>query len=85
MKQVIREGDTLREYGGKVLAGHYLCFGKGIATKGDQVKCNKHGMTTIIGRQRFVKSGWTARRPPRTSLRLWLHAGSSFPDCGIAQ
>lgn len=48
MKQVIREGDTLREYGGKVLAGHYLCFGKGIATKGDPVKCNKHGMTTII-------------------------------------
>lgn len=27
MKAVIREGDTLREYGGKVLGGHYLLFG----------------------------------------------------------
>jgi hypothetical protein len=35
MKAVILEGDTLREYGGKVLGGHYLCFGKGIACKGE--------------------------------------------------
>ncbi|WP_434525483.1 PAAR domain-containing protein [Photorhabdus asymbiotica] len=47
MKQVIRQGDSLREYGGKVLSGHYLCFGQPIACQGDPVQCNHHGMTTI--------------------------------------
>ena len=47
MNKVIRKGDTLREYGGRVLMGHYQCFGLGFACKGDPVKCNKHGMTTI--------------------------------------
>ncbi|WP_387696288.1 PAAR domain-containing protein, partial [Photorhabdus sp. RM157S] len=47
MKNVIRQGDSLREYGGKVLSGHYLCFGQPIACKGDPAKCNRHGMTTI--------------------------------------
>lgn len=48
MGKVIRQGDTLKEYGGRVLGGHYLCFGKGIAARGDAVKCNKHGMTIIV-------------------------------------
>lgn len=48
MKSVIRRGDTLREYGGQVLEGHYLFFGKGVACKGDMVRCNKHGITVII-------------------------------------
>jgi hypothetical protein len=28
MKPVIRQGDTLQEYGGEVLEGHYECHGK---------------------------------------------------------
>lgn len=48
MKHIIRQGDSLKEYGGSVIGGHYLYFGKGIAVKGDAVKCNKHGMTTIV-------------------------------------
>jgi uncharacterized Zn-binding protein involved in type VI secretion len=47
MKSIVRQGDTLREYGGKVLSGHYLCHGKGIACKGDAVKCARHGITQI--------------------------------------
>lgn len=47
MKPIIRQGDTLREHGGTVIGGHYLCFGKGIACKGDQVSCNEHGLTVI--------------------------------------
>ncbi len=31
MNKVIRKGDTLREYGGRVLMGHYQCFGLGFA------------------------------------------------------
>ncbi|WP_387691782.1 PAAR domain-containing protein [Photorhabdus sp. RM71S] len=48
MKNVIRQGDSLREYGGQVLSGHYLCFDKPIACQGDPVSCNRHGMTTIV-------------------------------------
>lgn len=40
MKRIIRQGDSLKEYGGSVICGHYLYFGKGIAVKGDAVKCN---------------------------------------------
>ncbi|WP_336791836.1 PAAR domain-containing protein [Pantoea anthophila] len=48
LKKVVRQGDTLREYGGTVLAGRYLAFGKPIARVGDAVQCNKHGMTIIV-------------------------------------
>ena len=47
MKPVIRQGDTLREYGGEVLEGHYECHGKPIACQGDAVHCNRHGRTEI--------------------------------------
>lgn len=33
MKRIIRQGDSLKEYGGSVIGGHYLYFGKGIAVK----------------------------------------------------
>ncbi|RMT68528.1 hypothetical protein ALP44_00357 [Pseudomonas syringae pv. theae] len=35
MKPVIRQGDTLQEYGGEVLKGHYECHGKPLACQGD--------------------------------------------------
>ena len=83
MKAVIREGDTLREYGGKVPGGHYLCFGKGIACKGDAVKCNKHGMTVI-------SEGSSLSEVDGQPVALHGHhcacgctLVSSFPDCGI--
>ncbi|MCK6190751.1 PAAR domain-containing protein [Pseudomonas sp. EYE_354] len=47
MKSVIRQGDTLREYGGEVLEGHYECDGSPIACLGDAVRCNLHGGTEI--------------------------------------
>ncbi|ROP61545.1 putative Zn-binding protein involved in type VI secretion [Enterobacter sp. BIGb0383] len=47
LKKIVRQGDTLREYGGTVLSGKYLAFGKPIARVGDAVRCNMHGMTTI--------------------------------------
>jgi len=47
MKPVIRQGDSLREHGGKVLEGHYLCDDQPIACKGDAVRCNLHGLTHI--------------------------------------
>jgi uncharacterized Zn-binding protein involved in type VI secretion len=47
MKSVIRQGDKLREYGGTVLEGHYLCHGQPIACQGDAVRCNLHGRTEI--------------------------------------
>jgi uncharacterized Zn-binding protein involved in type VI secretion len=47
MKPVIRQGDTLREHGGKVLEGHYLCHGQPIACQGDAAICNLHGPTHI--------------------------------------
>lgn len=27
MKHIIRQGDSLKEYGGSVIGGHYLYFG----------------------------------------------------------
>jgi uncharacterized Zn-binding protein involved in type VI secretion len=47
MKAVIRQGDTLREHGGEVLEGHYLCHGLPIAAQGATVHCNMHGLTEI--------------------------------------
>ncbi len=34
MNKVIRKGDTLREYGGRVLMGHYQCFWSGVRLQG---------------------------------------------------
>lgn len=47
MKAFVRKGDTLREAGGEVLAGHYLCSDQPIACMGDAVRCNLHGLTEI--------------------------------------
>ena len=47
MKPVIRQGDTLREFGGEVLEGHYLCHGQPIACQGDAIRCNLHGLGEI--------------------------------------
>ncbi|HCC3327741.1 TPA: PAAR domain-containing protein [Salmonella enterica] len=85
MKAVIRQGDALREYGGCVLGGHYDCFGKGIACKGDAVKCNKHGMTTIAEGSTLTDIGGkpVAMHGHRCACGCTLV--SSFPDCEIAQ
>lgn len=37
----------MREAGGKVLEGRYLCDGQPIACQGDAVRCNLHGLTNI--------------------------------------
>ncbi|NWA05000.1 PAAR domain-containing protein [Pseudomonas gingeri] len=47
MKPVIRQGDTLREFGGEVLEGHFSYYGQPIACQGDAVRCNLHGLTRI--------------------------------------
>lgn len=47
MKNVVRRGDTLREFGGEVLEGHYECQGLPMACLGDAVRCNRHGATRI--------------------------------------
>lgn len=85
MKNIIRQGDSLREYGGKVLGGHYLCFGKGIACKGDQAVCNKHGMTQIIEGSALseVDGKPIALHGHRCACGCTLV--SSFPDFGIEQ
>lgn len=85
MKKVIREGDTLREYGGRVLAGHGLCFGKGIATSGDAVVCNYHGITRIAEGSALTQIDGqpVALHGHRCTCGCTLV--SSFPDCGIAQ
>lgn len=47
MKPVVRQGDPLRPFGGEVLEGRYLAFGKPLAFLGAKARCNKHGMTHI--------------------------------------
>ncbi|CAK9889259.1 MULTISPECIES: PAAR domain-containing protein [Pseudomonas] len=47
MYAFIRQGDSLREAGGKVLEGRYLCDDQPIACQGDAVRCNLHGLTEI--------------------------------------
>jgi uncharacterized Zn-binding protein involved in type VI secretion len=47
MKPVVRQGDALREFGGEVLEGHYLYYGKPLACQGDAARCNLHGVTWI--------------------------------------
>ncbi|MED5609068.1 PAAR domain-containing protein [Pseudomonas sp. JH-2] len=48
MLPLVRQGDPLRPYGGEVLDGHYLAFGKPVAFVGGRARCNKHGMTQIV-------------------------------------
>lgn len=84
MANVIRQGDTLREYGGTVLAGHYLCFGKGIAVIGDAVICNKHGMTNITEGSSLAKIGGQPVALHGHKCACGCTLVSSFPDCGIA-
>lgn len=85
MKNIVRQGDTLREYGGQVLAGHYDCYGKGIACKGDPVKCNFHGMTQIAQGSGLtqVDGQPVALHGDRCACGCTLV--SSFPDSQIAQ
>ena len=85
MQNIIRQGDTLREYGGKVLEGHYDCFGKGIASKGDAVVCNHHGMTKIVEGSAIsqVDGQPVALHGHRCACGCTLV--SSFPDFGIEQ
>lgn len=85
MKQIIRQGDTLREYGGKVLEGHALCFGKGVAVKGDAVKCYEHGMTTIIEGSALseIDGKPIALHGHRCACGCTLV--SSLADCGVEQ
>lgn len=85
MSKVIRKGDTLREYGGKVMGGHYQCFGAGFACKGDPVNCNEHGITTIVEGSSLTKVDGqpVALHGHRCACGCTLV--SSFPDCGIEQ
>lgn len=48
LKKLVRVGDMLKPYGGEVLSGSFDAFGKPVACVDDKVKCNKHGITTII-------------------------------------
>ncbi|MCY1185812.1 PAAR motif protein [compost metagenome] len=48
MIPLVRLGDPLRPFGGEVLEGHYLAFGKPVACMGDAARCNKHGLTRIV-------------------------------------
>lgn len=85
MKHVIRQGDTLREYGGTVLSGRYLCFGKGVACQGDAVRCNEHGMTTIMEGSALaaVDGRPVALHGHRCACGCTLV--SSLASCGVAQ
>jgi len=85
MKNIIRQGDTLLEYGGEVSGGHYSCYGKGIATKGDAVICNKHGQTTISegSALSLVDGQPVALHGHRCACGCTLV--SSFPDTRIAK
>lgn len=47
MKPLVRVGDPLRPFGGEVLEGCYLAFGKPVAFLGARARCNQHGMTRI--------------------------------------
>ncbi|MCY1287303.1 PAAR motif protein [compost metagenome] len=47
MKPLVRMGDPLRPFGGEVLEGHFLAFGKPVAFTGARARCNKHGPTRI--------------------------------------
>ncbi|BAU71846.1 PAAR domain-containing protein [Metapseudomonas furukawaii] len=48
MKPLVRVGDPLVPFGGEVLEGHFLAFGKPVAFVGARARCDKHGMTQIV-------------------------------------
>lgn len=48
MLPLVRVGDPLEPFGGEVLQGHFLAFGKPVACVGDQARCKQHGLTKII-------------------------------------
>lgn len=79
MKPVIRQGDTLRPYGGQVLEGQYDCLGLPIACQGDAVRCNQHGLTRIAeGSQAWVNDRPVALEGHRCACGCTLV--SSAPD-----
>ena len=47
MLPLVRLGDPLQPFGGEVLQGHFLAFGKPVACMGDPVRCKKHGLNKI--------------------------------------
>jgi uncharacterized Zn-binding protein involved in type VI secretion len=47
MLLLVRMGDSMSPFGGEVLEGHYEAFGKPVACKGDQARCDLHGKTYI--------------------------------------
>ncbi|WP_339493177.1 PAAR domain-containing protein [Pseudomonas sp. EA_15y_Pfl2_R67] len=47
MMRVIRIGDPLRPFGGKVLEGSFLAFGQPMASVGGKVRCDLHGENRI--------------------------------------
>ncbi len=83
MPTIIRVGDTLREYGGNVLVGHYRCFGKGIAVKGSAVKCNKHGMTMIVEGSALTRINGQPVALNGHKCACGCTLVSSHPDCNI--
>ena len=48
MIPMVRMGDPLSPHGGEVLEGHSDYFDKLAARQGDQVRCKKHGLGTIV-------------------------------------
>ncbi|WP_457968135.1 PAAR domain-containing protein [Pseudomonas sp. R4-84] len=47
MMPVIRLGDSLHPFGGKVLEGRFLAIGRPLSCVGDKVRCEKHGENRI--------------------------------------
>lgn len=47
MLPLVRLGDPLLPFGGEVLEGHYLAFGKPVAFMGASARCTEHGITYI--------------------------------------
>ena len=84
MKPIIRQGDSLREHGGTVIGGHYLCFGKGIACKGDQVSCNKHGLTVIAEGSSLYEVDGSPVALDGHHCACGCTLVSSRPDCEVA-
>lgn len=62
-KLIVRVGDSLKEYGGSVIDGHYCAFGKGIACVGNKVVCNKHGVVSIV-------EGWSGLKIDNQAIAL---------------
>ena len=70
MMPLVRKGDPLRPFGGEVLEGHYLAFGKPVACMGDAARCNKHGLTRIAG-PRWTASRWRWMAIAATAAARW--------------